>query len=49
MNTQGVGIRPDEGAMQPKGTRSYHRPLCARRDGERVDPQGMTPIPSDGY
>ena len=49
MNTHLLGIHPDEWALQHMGAISYLRSLCAQRDGERVDPQGMTPIPSDGY
>ena len=49
MNTHGVGIHPDEWALQPLGTRTYRFPLCAHRDGERVDPHGIVPSAIDGY
>ena len=49
MNTQGVGIHPDGGTLQPLGARANPCPLCTHMDGKRVDPQGMAPSSSDGY
>ena len=40
VDTRDVGIRPDDGALQPQGALSYPFPLCTHRDREGVDPQG---------
>ena len=49
MNTQGIGIHPNDGALRPQGILAYPRPLCTHRDREGVDPQGMVPSSNDGY
>ena len=48
-NTQGVGIHPNDGALQPKGALAYPWPLFTHRGRGRVDPKGMVSISSDGY
>ena len=47
--TQGTGIRPIEGALQPLGTLAYRCALGTTRDGEMVDPHGAEPSSGDWY
>ena len=49
MTTQGNGVHPSEGALQPIGPRAYRFLLCANRDGERAGPNGTVFSSSDGY
>ena len=49
-NTHGIGIHPDDGALQPQGTTlAYPCPLCKHWGDERVGPQGAVSNPIDGY
>ena len=49
MTTQGDGVHPIEGVLQPLGTIAYLFLLRANRDGERVGLQGAVFRPSDWY
>ena len=48
-NTQGNGVHPSDGALQPLGALAYLGPLCTNRDGERAGPQGAVFSSSDGH
>ena len=48
MNTQGVGIHHNDGALQPQGTLANPRPLCTNRGREMVGSQGMVSSAHDG-
>ena len=55
MNTQGAGVHPGDGALQPQGARSYHRPLSTRRGrrgrapGHGIHPQWRPRNNTSGY
>ena len=47
--TQGTGVHPSEGALQPLGILAYIRLLCTTREGGSAAPQGAVFSSSDGY
>ena len=49
MNTHGIGIHPNDGALQPPGIPSLSSIHLHNRDRERVVPQVMVSRPNDGY